>query len=281
MSSSSFSLSPSSTASSTPTPTAGSGGGAPPTATLLFSFLVIFAALLAAFLFLAFFWKIQHRRQGAFGPETDEIGGDRGVPKLWEVWIRDEPSGENQSNWESTCVSLCADPPLPFTANPCSVVVVPPLSDHVTNLRSMIKKTSRCPSMSTVCRPKKRYLPHHTRGALGPVASSVAGQCRSLLPPMRSRRRPTVQMQKGPRQRGLSAVVSGCHSLSRCPMQTRRRSGADLKSPGRRRWWSSRIGGAGSMPLGYIILLSGKGGRFEPLAFVASVASSSLPFRTP
>ena len=140
----------------------------------------------------------------------------------------------------------------------------------------MIEKISRCPSMSTVCRPKKRHLPHHTRVALGPVASSVAGLCRSLLPPRRS---PTVRMQKGQRRRGLSAVVSGYLSLSRCPMPTRRRTGADLKSPGRRRWWSSRIGGAGSMPLGYIILLSGKGGRFEPL--VASVASSSLLFKTP
>ncbi|KAF8483821.1 hypothetical protein DFH94DRAFT_326553 [Russula ochroleuca] len=101
---SSSSVSPSSTAtdssSSSPTPTT-SGGGTPATATLLFGFLVIFAALFAAFLFLALFWKFQRRRLVALPLEIGEIGGThRGVPKLWEAWIRDEPS-ENQWKWES------------------------------------------------------------------------------------------------------------------------------------------------------------------------------------
>jgi hypothetical protein len=111
MSSPSISPSSSSTTDSiTPTPTSssGPGGGAPATATLLFGFLVIFAALFAAFLLLAFFWKIQQRRQTAFLPEFDDIrGSNRGVPKLWEVWIRDEAS-EKEWNWENaTTVSFC------------------------------------------------------------------------------------------------------------------------------------------------------------------------------
>jgi hypothetical protein len=73
---------------------------------------------LAAFLFLAFFWKIQQRRRSAHWPEMGEIGG---VPKLWEVWIRDEAS-ENQSNWESASVSCVRFPLYP---NPCSVVLPP------------------------------------------------------------------------------------------------------------------------------------------------------------
>jgi hypothetical protein len=39
--------------------------------------------------------------------------------------------------------------------------------------------------------------------------------------------------------------------------------GGDLKFPKCRRWSSSRIGGAGSMPLGFITLLSEKGGRYD------------------
>jgi hypothetical protein len=43
-----------------------------------------------------------------------------------------------------------------------------------------------------------------------------------------------------------------------------RLTGGDLKSPKCRMWWSdSRIGGAGSMPLGFITLLSEKGGRCD------------------
>ncbi|KAF8504793.1 hypothetical protein F5888DRAFT_785467 [Russula emetica] len=107
MSSPSISPSPSSTTdSTTTTPSAsgssGAGAGAPTTATLLFGFLVIFAALFAGFLLLAFFWKIQQRRQTAFLPEFDDIrGSNRGVPKLWEVWIRDDPT-EKEWNWETT-----------------------------------------------------------------------------------------------------------------------------------------------------------------------------------
>jgi hypothetical protein len=144
MSSPSISPGPSSTTDSiTSTPTASDssgagGGGAPATATLLFGFLVIFAALFAAFLFLAFFWKIQQRRQTAFLPEFDDVrGSNRGVPKLWEVWVRDEPS-EKEWNWENTtttvsflcCAVLCHAPlpslhaPLPY---PCLVVPTPTL----------------------------------------------------------------------------------------------------------------------------------------------------------
>jgi hypothetical protein len=39
--------------------------------------------------------------------------------------------------------------------------------------------------------------------------------------------------------------------------------GGDLKYPKCRRWSSSRIGGAGSMPLGFITLLSEKGGHCD------------------
>lgn len=114
MSSSSISPSSSSTTdsiTSTPTTSSGSGAGsaAPAMATLLFGFLVIFAALFAAFLFLAFFWKIQQRRQTAFLPEFDDIrDSNRGVPKLWEVWIRDEPS-EKEWNWENATTPLSVD----------------------------------------------------------------------------------------------------------------------------------------------------------------------------
>jgi hypothetical protein len=109
MSSPSISPSPSSTTdsiTSTPTASSGAGSGAPATATLLFGFLVIFAALFAAFLFLAFFWKIQQRRQTAFLPEFDDgRGSNRGVPKLWDMWVRDEPSDEKEWNWETTTTS--------------------------------------------------------------------------------------------------------------------------------------------------------------------------------
>src|SRR5258708_14647095 len=104
-----FTTSPSSTASSN----SSGGGGGPATATLLFGFLVIFAALFTAFIFLALFWKIQQRRQTAFLPEFDDVrGSNRGVPKLWEVWIRDEPSGK-EWNWENTTttVSCACNPP--------------------------------------------------------------------------------------------------------------------------------------------------------------------------
>lgn len=118
MSSPSISPSPSSTAGSiTSTPTASdssgaAGGGAPATATLLFGFLVIFAALFTGFMFLAFFWKIQQRRQTAFLPEFDDIrGSNRGVPKLWEVWIRDDEHSEKGWNWEenTTTTPLSVD----------------------------------------------------------------------------------------------------------------------------------------------------------------------------
>lgn len=59
---------------------------------------------------MAFFWKIQQRRQTGFLPEFDDSRGfNRGVPKLWEVWVRDEPS-EKEWNWENTTttVSFCA-----------------------------------------------------------------------------------------------------------------------------------------------------------------------------
>jgi len=60
-------------------------------------------------LLLAFFWKIQQRRQTAFLPEFDDIrGSNRGVPKLWEVWIRDEAS-EKEWNWENATTPLSVD----------------------------------------------------------------------------------------------------------------------------------------------------------------------------
>src|SRR5260370_17441316 len=99
---SSPSITPSQSSTTSPSSTASSnssgGGGGPATATLLFGFLVIFAALFTAFIFLALFWKIQQRRQTAFLPEFDDVGGsNRDVPKLWEVWIGDEPT-VNKSN---------------------------------------------------------------------------------------------------------------------------------------------------------------------------------------
>ena len=114
MSSPSISPSPSSTtdsttSTSTASDSSGAGSAAPATATLLFGFLVIFAALFAAFLFLAFFWRIQQRRQTAFLPEFDDSrGSNGGVPKLWEAWIRDKNS-EKEWKWENTTtVSFCA-----------------------------------------------------------------------------------------------------------------------------------------------------------------------------
>jgi hypothetical protein len=82
-----------------------------------------------------------------------------------------------------------------------------------------------------------------------------------------------MRMQKQSQQ-GLSAV-SGHPSLSRCRTPTRRSNGADLKFPEYRKLWSSTIGGARSMPLGFIILLSGKGGVFEQNSFFFSPSSSS------
>jgi hypothetical protein len=137
MSSPSISPSPSSaTDSITSTPTAsgssGAGSGAPATATLLFGFLVIFAALFAAFLFLALFWKIQQRRQTAFLPEFDDIrGSNRGVPKLWEVWVRDEPrekewNGENATTTVSFCAVCCAIPRYHLSTPPTMGRFFPP-----------------------------------------------------------------------------------------------------------------------------------------------------------
>jgi len=50
-----------------------------------------------AFLLLGFFWH--HRRHSRDVLEFDEAkGAYKGVPKLWEVWVEDEP---NQWEWES------------------------------------------------------------------------------------------------------------------------------------------------------------------------------------
>jgi hypothetical protein len=127
-----------------------------------------------------------------------------------------------------------------------------------------------------MCCPKKREIPSHARVVLGRFASSVAGQCRRRHMRSSSSNRLTfspVRVQK--QQQGLS-VMSGHRSLSRCRTPTRRNSGADLKFPEYRKSWSSRIGGARSMPLGFIILLFEKGGGFEQNSFFSSFSSSSL-----
>jgi len=93
-----------------PTSTSGTttiGSGSPASATLLFGFLVIFVALFAAFLLLAIFWQYHRRRRAgaAIMLEFDESKGTyRGVPKMWEVWVQDEPSGDRWE-WESIRVS--------------------------------------------------------------------------------------------------------------------------------------------------------------------------------
>jgi hypothetical protein len=85
----------------------GNSGSTPASATLLFGFLIIFVALFSAFLLLGFLWQFQRRRRAAQATlllEFDENGrsyGD-GVPKLWEVWIQDEP---NHWEWENIRVS--------------------------------------------------------------------------------------------------------------------------------------------------------------------------------
>jgi hypothetical protein len=75
-------------------------------ATLLFSFLVVFVALFTAFLLLGFFWNVRRGRRQAMLLEFDEARGIyKGVPEMWEVWIQDEPSG-SQWEWEKIRVSL-------------------------------------------------------------------------------------------------------------------------------------------------------------------------------
>jgi len=102
----------SSTATSTSTSGASAGNptGTPASATLLFGFLVIFVALFTAFLLLAVLWQYQRRRRDAASSqimlEFDESKGTyRGVPKMWEVWIQDEPSGGHWE-WENIRVGL-------------------------------------------------------------------------------------------------------------------------------------------------------------------------------
>ncbi|KAI0302394.1 hypothetical protein B0F90DRAFT_212636 [Multifurca ochricompacta] len=103
-SSSSPSISSSSTDVPTPTPTASSGSGkdaTPASATLLFGILVIFLALFAAFMLLGFFWHIQRRRRRDVVLQFDEENGVyRGVPKMWEVWTKDE-NGGSPGEWEN------------------------------------------------------------------------------------------------------------------------------------------------------------------------------------
>ena len=133
-----------------------------------------------------------------------------------------------------------------------------------------------------MCCPKKREIPPHARVALGRFASSVAGQCRRHMRSSSSSSSSSsnrlmfspVRVQKQ-QQQGLS-VMSGHRSLSRCRTPTRRNSGADLKFPEYRKSWSSRIGGARSMPLGFIILLFEMDGGFEQNSFFSSFSSSSL-----
>ncbi|KAI9508523.1 hypothetical protein F5148DRAFT_885550 [Russula earlei] len=90
--------------SSSPTGDGSGKGNSPASATILFGFLVIFVALFAAFLLLSFFWRYQRSRRGGDG--ALESDGSRGkhdlnrVPKMWEVWIQDDPSGGRWS-WES------------------------------------------------------------------------------------------------------------------------------------------------------------------------------------
>jgi len=95
-SSSSSSSPPSSSTSSV-----SNNGETPASTTLLFGFLVIFAALFAAFLFLGFLWQYQRRRRRRAGDLDEGRGADKkAVPKLWEVWAQDEFSGDPWS-WES------------------------------------------------------------------------------------------------------------------------------------------------------------------------------------
>lgn len=105
------------------TPTSTGSGSTPPSATLLFGFLVIFVALFSAFLLLCFLWQYQRRRralQAGALPEFDENGrsygyGYGGVPKLWEVWIQDEPS---HWEWENVRVGPTPAVIMPFAVSP-------------------------------------------------------------------------------------------------------------------------------------------------------------------
>jgi hypothetical protein len=74
--------------------------------------------LFTAFLLLGFFWH--HRRRSHDVLEFDEAKGSyKGVPKMWEVWVEDEP---NQWEWESIRVSFATSPLPPFSLQP-----MPPL----------------------------------------------------------------------------------------------------------------------------------------------------------
>jgi hypothetical protein len=74
----------------------------------LFGFLVIFVTLFTVFLLLGIYWHYRRRLHDVL--EFDEVkDAHKGVPKLWEVWVEDEP---NQWEWENVRVSF---PPTPFS----------------------------------------------------------------------------------------------------------------------------------------------------------------------
>ncbi|KAH9956481.1 hypothetical protein BC827DRAFT_1270852 [Russula dissimulans] len=99
----SLSLSPSLSSPSSTTSSGSDSSSTPASTTLLFGFLVIFVALFAAFLFLGFFWQYQRLRRRRAADLDEGRGADRKtVPKMWEVWIQDEFSGDRDPrSWES------------------------------------------------------------------------------------------------------------------------------------------------------------------------------------
>jgi hypothetical protein len=64
-----------------------------------------------AFVLMGFYWNFRRRLREGMALEFDEARGThRGVPRLWQVWIQDEPS---EWVWENIRVSDASQPMLP------------------------------------------------------------------------------------------------------------------------------------------------------------------------
>jgi len=79
--------------------------------------------------------------------EYDEtIGTYRGVPKMWEVWTRGEPSG-TQRDWEGGVRPLSANVERAPRVSP------DPMTSHASNLRRSLREAFRRPTPTTKVPP--------------------------------------------------------------------------------------------------------------------------------
>ena len=86
--------------------------------TLLFSSIVIFSSLFAAFLLLCFVLRYRRALRRGIALEYDEtIGTYKGVPNMWEVWTQGEPGG-SQRDWGSIMVSRTTERPTIVSSPP-------------------------------------------------------------------------------------------------------------------------------------------------------------------